>query len=186
MLGMALFALCLFVAFLAVCVVLTLAPDQYLKSARVVVCPETRQSAPVKVNVFERIMTFLRGCERLELKECSRWPERRDCGQECLLQVDSSPELLNRLLRRWYGSKECVLCHRALVEDDWRLGHYSALDAGGKFLTAAEIAVSELHMLMDTLRPVCWSCHQVEAARRPPQIFAGDRRERYQEMWMGQ
>ena len=186
MMGMAAFAVCLFVAFLALCIVFMVAPDQYLKSERVLVCPETRQATSVKVNVLHRLLSFLCGREILGLRACARWPGRRDCGQACLLQVDADPRILGRVLRSWYEGKRCALCSRALAEADWRLGHYSALDEAGIFHAAGEISIAELPMLVSQYRPVCWECHLNEVSKRAPHTFAGDRRGKAEEVWTGE
>jgi hypothetical protein len=38
----------------------------------------------------------LRGKEHSRLKSCPRWPEKGECGQECLAQVNPSPENVDR------------------------------------------------------------------------------------------
>ena len=46
----------------------------------------------------------------LHLKECSRWPERQDCWQDCLQQIKADPEncLVWTIVARWYEGKSCV------------------------------------------------------------------------------
>ena len=186
MLGMALFVLCLFIAFLAICITLTLAPHDFLKRQRVLICPETRQPADVKVDIGGRIRTLLSGRERLSLKACARWPERSDCRQDCLLQVDSDPKMLAEVVRSWYAGSCCAVCGQSLAEEDWQRGHYSALDEEGHFLATSEIPVSDLPMVIGRYRPVCWTCHLAKVSGREPQTFRGDRRAHHDEVWAGE
>jgi len=36
------------------------------------------------------------GDPELRLKGCSHWPEREQCGQECLSQIESAPRVVAR------------------------------------------------------------------------------------------
>src|SRR5262245_57833379 len=53
----------------------------------VVNCPETRKPAGVRVNALRAAVDLLRGRSGVRLEQCSRWPERAQCGQECLNQI---------------------------------------------------------------------------------------------------
>jgi hypothetical protein len=54
---------------------------------RTVTCPETGTDAFVEVNALRYSATSLSDHPSLQLKGCSRWPERVSCGQDCLPQV---------------------------------------------------------------------------------------------------
>ena len=62
------------------------------RGKRVITCPETRKPAAIQVDAGHAALTAAVSHPDLRLKSCSRWPEREDCGQECLLQVELSPE----------------------------------------------------------------------------------------------
>jgi hypothetical protein len=66
----------------------------YLKwrGERVITCPENKRPAGVLVNTRHVLLMTLEGKSDLRLKSCSRWPERKDCGQECLRQIEAAPE----------------------------------------------------------------------------------------------
>src|SRR6266508_5356565 len=74
------------------------------RGKRVITCPETRKPAAVEVDAGHAALTAATHHRDLRLKSCSRWPERQDCGQECLLQVELAPEdcLLRNILTSWY------------------------------------------------------------------------------------
>ena len=188
MLGMTLFVLLLIVGFAFLCVWFLLQPDGYLSSQRVITCPETRQSAAVKLDIGYRIRTLLRGRELLQLKSCSRWPERQACDQECLLQVDLNPAILEGVLRTWYADKTCALCNRELHEQDWSLGRFSAVDEAGRFVCGSELPLRKLPMAAEHYRPVCWPCHLDQRAQRhtPGKLLKGDRRVTQKELWAGE
>ena len=66
----------------------------YLKfrGKRLVSCPETHQPAAVRVAAGTAAFKATIGNEQLRLSECSRWPEREACGQECLAQIQEAPK----------------------------------------------------------------------------------------------
>ena len=92
----------------------------YLKfrGKRVITCPENRKPAAVDVDVRHAALTALLGEPHLRLKDCSRWPEKKDCGQECLLQVELAPAdcLVRNMLTSYYEGKHCVVCGQSFSE----------------------------------------------------------------------
>ena len=63
----------------------------------------------------------------LHLKECFRWPERQDCGQDCLQQIEADPEncWFGQSSRRYEG-KSCVFRHKQIDRRHY-LDHAPAL-----------------------------------------------------------
>ena len=51
---------------------------------RPVACPEDRQSAVVSIDVRHVAARVMDGYPNLRLSDCTRWPERSNCKQECL------------------------------------------------------------------------------------------------------
>jgi hypothetical protein len=185
MLGMTILVL-LVISFAVICVRIVLPADGYLTSQRVLTCPETGQPAKVKVDVGYRLRTLFGGHERLRLQSCSRWPERRICGQECLLQVNLNPEILERVVGTWYDGKNCALCSQKLQEQDWRRGRFSAVDAEGRFCCGGEMPLRDLPRALANYRPVCWSCHVEQREHKTREAtFKGDRRAYHEEPWTG-
>jgi len=62
------------------------------RRTRIVTCPENKQPAAVDVDLQYAIVGSIAGRPELRLRDCSRWPERRGCGQVCLSQVEELPE----------------------------------------------------------------------------------------------
>jgi len=52
--------------------------------ARTVNCPETHAPVSVRFNALRAAWSGLSGPPKLRLADCTRWPERAACGQECI------------------------------------------------------------------------------------------------------
>lgn len=58
--------------------------------SRLVACPEAQQAAVVNIDVRHAAETGMDGSPDLRLCECTRWPERSNCGRACLPQAVQS------------------------------------------------------------------------------------------------
>jgi hypothetical protein len=56
------------------------------KDRRALRCPETGKLTSVQIEAGRAAGTSLFGKTKLRIQDCARWPERRDCGQECLFK----------------------------------------------------------------------------------------------------
>jgi len=54
------------------------------REARTVDCPETHAPVSVRLNALRAGWSTLSGPTKLRLADCTRWPERAGCGQECI------------------------------------------------------------------------------------------------------
>lgn len=137
------------------------------RGERLVTCPETHKAAAVKVSALEAGVGAFLNEPTLHLKECSRWPERESCGQDCLQQVEIDPHncLVWNIVSKWYDGKSCVFCQRPIVLH--QLDHAPAL-LGPDFRTTEwkNIRAEELPEVLSTHQPVCWNCHIAETFRR--------------------
>jgi hypothetical protein len=138
------------------------------RGKRLITCPETHKPAAVDVAAGEAALGAFLSEPTLRLKECSRWPERQDCGQECLQQIEVDPEncLVWNIVSRWYEGKKCVICHKSFGELR-HLDHAPAL-IGPDHKTAEwrEFRPEQLPEVFSTHRPVCWNCHVAGTFRR--------------------
>ena len=73
------------------------------RGTRLVTCPETNQDAVVEVPARSMGMQAILGEPCLRLSECSRWPMRGGCGQDCLRQIEGRPSEL-RISSAWRAS----------------------------------------------------------------------------------
>src|SRR6516165_8774156 len=82
------------------------------RGRRLIKCPETQQTATVDVAARKAAVATFWGNSTLRLDQCSRWPERQNCGQECLQQIETDPDncLVWNIVSHWYEGQTCALC----------------------------------------------------------------------------
>ncbi|HYV06282.1 MAG TPA: hypothetical protein VFB82_16920, partial [Blastocatellia bacterium] len=116
------------------------------RGKRVIICPETLRAAAVDVDVAHAALTAVAGNPDLRLTTCTRWPERKDCGQECLLQIEISPEgcLARTMLEDWYRGKKCVLCRVEIGEIYWSDHKPAMLSPQGRITECGDISPEQL------------------------------------------
>ena len=143
------------------------------RGRRRVVCPEDRQRAEVELDPKFALQTAMRGREESQVGTCTHWPENGACGQECLAQVEATPDSLERLFKKWFDGKACAICSRTLTASDWRFGRAGFLNEQGKLVDLRQIDLSELGSLDEPKRPLCWTCHQQEKQRQAAPVHIG-------------
>lgn len=87
-----------------------------LRGKRVVVCPETRQPAGVTVDLGHAATTAVWEKADVQLKTCSRWPERGDCDQPCVAQIARQPvETRTKIIASHaFEGKVCAMCRKPI------------------------------------------------------------------------
>jgi hypothetical protein len=137
------------------------------RGQRVITCPENQRPAGVAVDTGHVLRAALGGKTDLRLKTCSRWPERRDCGQQCLEQIGAAPEgcLVRHVLAEWYRGKHCVICGKPIGEIQWADHKPALLNAQGHTVEWREIAPQDVPDTLAADKPVCWNCHIVNRMR---------------------
>jgi len=142
----------------------------YLKfrGVRLVSCPETKKAAAVEVDARHAALTGGIGAPAIHLKSCSHWPERQDCGQDCLAQVEADPQgcLARAILSRWYEGKSCVYCKKAFQEMDWLEHKPTLMSPEGVTFEWREIRPEALPEILASHVPICWNCHVAATFRR--------------------
>ncbi len=135
---------------------------------RLVTCPETQIPEAVNVAAGEAALGVFFNEPTIRLKQCSRWPERQNCGQDCLQQVEGDSEscLVWNIVSKWYAGKKCVFCHKSITPLH-HVDHAPAL-LGPDFETKEwkHVEARELPNILATHQPVCWNCHVTETFRR--------------------
>jgi hypothetical protein len=113
----------------------------YLKfrGKRLVSCPETHQPAAVRAATGKAAFKATLGDGQSRLSECSRWPEKEACGQECMAQIQEAPKacLVWAIINRWYQGQKCVYCHKPFGEIHWHDHPPALLDSERKTVEAA-------------------------------------------------
>lgn len=141
---------------------------QRYRGQRLVTCPETQQPAAVHVNALKAAREAFVGREEVRLDQCSRWPEREGCGQDCLSQVHADPEhcLVWNIVAEWYKGKSCAYCQRPFTEQHWH-DHSPALLSPERIAKQwNEIPAETLPLVFKTYLPVCWNCYIAETFRQ--------------------
>ncbi len=125
------------------------------RGKRLITCPENRQPAGVELKVK---------LGALELKSCSRWPEKQGCGQECLSQIAESPDgcLVRGILERWFEGKTCALCGQSVRAAHWPEHGPALIDRERNTVEWKTVKAEELPEVLARSLPVCWACHNVE------------------------
>jgi len=138
------------------------------RGQRLVTCPETHAPAAVHVNVGKAASTTLIGKQEVRLDQCSRWPEKRNCGQDCLSQVNADPEncLVWNIVAGWYKGKSCAYCQKPFGEIHWHDRHPALLSPDRVAKQWNEIPAEQLPGVFQTHLPVCWNCYVAETYRR--------------------
>jgi hypothetical protein len=141
-----------------------------------VTCPETNRPAGVSVDARGAALTGLTGDPVLRLTACTRWPERQGCGQECLAQIERSPEdcLVRTMLTDWYRTRSCALCGNDFRRVDsydhkavwWYDKKPALLSPDGRTVEWHEVAVEAVPEVLGTHRPMCWDCLVIDQLRR--------------------
>ncbi len=138
------------------------------RGKRLITCPETHKAEAVEIAAGEAAVGAFLTEPTLRLKECSRWPERQDCGQECLQQIEIDPKncLVWNIVSKWYEGKSCVFCHKQ-IGPLHHLDHAPALlSPDHKTVEWKDFRPEQLLDVFATHRPVCWNCHVTETFRR--------------------
>jgi hypothetical protein len=137
------------------------------RGTRIVTCPETGRPAVVEVDASHASMTSTVGLPDIRLENCSRWPLREQCGQECLTDLDVAPGqcLVSGVLMRWYRGKNCVYCGKPFEELHW-IDHKPALmSPEGTLVRWHGVTVENFSTVLETHLPVCWNCYVAQSFR---------------------
>lgn len=149
---------------------ITLGVRNYLRyrGQRLVTCPETHQAAAVHVNAGKAATTAMIGNLEVRLDQCSRWPERRNCGQDCLSEVNADPAhcLVWNIVADWYKGKSCAYCQKPFTEMHWHDRHPALLAPDRVAKQWNEVPPEQLPTIFETYLPVCWNCYIAETFRK--------------------
>jgi hypothetical protein len=131
---------------------------------RVVACPETQRPADVRVDLIAAVGTAWSGSPQIRLNTCSRWPERQNCGQACLAQIEEAPGdcLVRVMLVKWYADKVCVCCGKLIGEIRWTDHRPALLSPTGELVEWPEVLPEALPGALATHQPICWNCLVVQ------------------------
>ncbi len=141
-----------------------------MKGARVITCPETRETAAVEVDAARATLTSIfKGETQYQLTSCTRWPERAGCGQECVVEIHGTPNhcLVRTILADWYLGRNCAFCGTPFGEINWHDHKPGLYDPERKRnLEWTDVRPELVYAALATHEPVCWNCDVAEKFRR--------------------
>ena len=155
------------------------------RGVRLISCPENREPAAVRINAFRAATsTALLSDVSVRLRSCSRWPEMADCGQECLRQIEDSPNgcRIQEIVADWYDGKRCTYCHHRIEPVVWHERPPALRSPEGATVAWKEVVPEQLPAIFATYEPVCFKCHNAAWFRqnypdlvidRPPHASPG-------------
>jgi hypothetical protein len=145
------------------------------KGPMVVVCPETQHDVGVEVDAGRATLAEVAGISDIDLTSCTRWPDRNDCGRECLQQIDLAPEehLVSTQLARWFEGKSCCICGTRFTHVESKAHKPALLDPEAELVDWDDVDPVRLRETLETHRPVCFNCHLAIRIRRdyPDRVY---------------
>ncbi len=138
------------------------------RQRRLITCPDNEKPAAVRLDALRAAASAWAGREDLRLSECSRWPEKQDCGQECLRQIQKGPGecLVQTLVTRWYEDKACSCCGKPIHEVAWADQRPGLRAPDGRYMAWTDVPPETLPDVFKTHAPVCWDCLVVQRVAR--------------------
>lgn len=147
------------------------------RGTRVVVCPESREMVAVEVDAGRAAWSSPGRRPELLLEDCTRWPEKADCGQECLSQIEAAPEAcrLRTIVEGWYRSRPCVFCGRAFGAIHWHDRKPALRQPDGQLVDWMEFEPERVMDVLASYDAVCRDCFVAESFRKDHPELVVDR-----------
>ena len=143
------------------------------RGRRVVTCPENQRPAGVSLDARHAALLGLEFRQGLRLSECSRWPEKAGCGQQCLGQIEAAPEecLVRNILMKWCEGKSCRSCGRPIGPILPGGAQPAVVSADKISVEWSEIPAEQLMEVLSAGEPVCFACHMAsKMVREHPEL----------------
>ena len=131
------------------------------RGQRVITCPENHRPAVVALDAMHAAETVFGRPPELRLSECSRWPEKAGCGQECLGEVRESGAncLVRNIIAKWYRDKVCAACGQPIGKIDWTGSRPALLLADRVSVEWSQLPADKLVGTLAVASPICFACH---------------------------
>jgi len=145
-----------------------------MRGPRLVECPETHEVAAVVLDAAHAARTTGRGKTEIRLRSCSRWPEKANCAQACVRQIETAPAecMLKHFLMKWYADKNCVICKESIKGVDCAHEKAALMRPDGTIAEWCEFRAEQIPSVLETHLPVCWDCYVEETFKtQHPELF---------------
>jgi hypothetical protein len=163
------FIVLLVLAVLVVYLVIAIRTWKTVHGARVVVCPETQQPVAVHVDVGHALTTAMWEKPDLRLTSCSRWPERQDCDQPCVKQIETAPAETSpkTIATHFFAHERCAICTKPIEPPSNVTLQPGFMDpTTHKVRGWDEVPPQDLAQAIATWRPLCSNCTLAETFRQ--------------------
>jgi hypothetical protein len=134
------------------------------RGLRALRCPENRQPAAVELASWHIILTAFLGNPVPRVRNCSRWPERRNCDQGCIREVQAEPArgLVRSIVANWCRYNSCGCCGAPIGKLHVGPHQPHVLNRELRILEWKEIAPQDLPQALRSCEPVCETCVEAE------------------------
>ena len=148
-----------------------------MRGTRLVSCPENHAPVAVEVDMKRLALTSVAGKGEFRLRDCSRWPEKKDCGQMCLAEIEEAPHdcLVREVLRHWFEGKTCAMCGRDISPVHWHDHKPAFKSATDDIVEWSAVPTETMPLFLAGARPVCWNCMIAEGFRHDHPDLVVDR-----------
>jgi hypothetical protein len=164
-----LFIVLLVLAVLLVYLVIAVRTWLRVRGSRVVVCPETDEPVAVKVDVGHAVASAVWEKPDLRLTSCTRWPERQDCDQPCVQQIETAPSETSpkTIAAHFFAKEHCAICSRPIDAPNSMTLQPGFMDpATHRVQSWDEVTPQDLPAAIATRRPLCANCTLAETFRQ--------------------
>lgn len=177
-----LFIALVFVAVLLVYLVIAARTWAHARGTRIVVCPETRLPVAVTVDVGHAVTSALWEKTDLRLASCTQWPERQDCDQPCVRQIEVAPSETSpkTIAAHFFRKQRCAICAHPIEPPNSMTLQPGFMDpATRKVDTWDDVPAQDLPRAIATWRPLCSNCTLAESFRQkfPDRVTDRERHE---------
>jgi hypothetical protein len=163
------FIVLLVLAVLVVYLVIAIRTWSRVRGARVVVCPETQTPVAVRVDVGHAMTTAVWEKPDVRVTSCSRWPERENCDQPCVTQIETAPAETSprTIAAHFFMVERCAICTKPIEAPGRVTLQPGFMDpATHKVRRWNEVAPQDLPQAIATWRPLCANCTLAETFRQ--------------------
>jgi len=130
------------------------------RGMRVLTCPENRKPAAVELGAWRVALTAILGRPVAQVRDCSRWPERRQCDQACVREIQGAPKatLVHTILANWCRYNACVCCGAPLAKIHVGPHQPYLINQELRIFEWKEIPPQDLPQTLRSCEPVCETC----------------------------
>lgn len=128
---------------------------------RVIRCPATSRPAAVRLESFRAAIARTLGREpKLEIADCSRWPDAGNCARGCMADIarDLDATRLSDQISRWRTTAHCSKCERDFGDEGIARTKVHFISPNGLVFEWDELPFDWLGEALDSWEPLCGDC----------------------------